>query len=157
MTETSVALAGPADRQGIRRLLEYTSTPFDVDQELVRSYAKLWVAHSAPDRVLGFLLAWEVADEIHLLDLVVDREHRRRGIGTQLIGALIAHADGCSARVVLLEVRSGNAIAIALYQGLGFRVSGTRKGYYADGEDALELVRELVRERPGGSLGAAVR
>jgi ribosomal-protein-alanine N-acetyltransferase len=38
-----------------------------------------------------------------------------------------------------LEVRAGNAAAIALYERFGFTTVGRRPGYYADGEDALVM------------------
>jgi ribosomal protein S18 acetylase RimI-like enzyme len=43
---------------------------------------------------------------------------------------------------VTLEVRPSNRSAIALYEEIGFRSYGARKGYYPDnGEDALIMWR----------------
>ena len=39
----------------------------------------------------------------------------------------------------VLEVRRDNLPAIALYQGFGWRETGVRHAYYADGTDALQL------------------
>ena len=51
--------------------------------------------------------------------------------------------------LVLLEVRPTNAEARALYESLGFRVIGRRKGYYFDtGEDALVMEAALVGAAP---------
>jgi ribosomal-protein-alanine N-acetyltransferase len=41
------------------------------------------------------------------------------------------------AEFVSLEVRTSNSTAISLYRQLGFVVTGRRKGYYENGEDAL--------------------
>ena len=46
-------------------------------------------------------------------------------------------------RLVLLEVRRSNEGALALYRRLGFALTNVRRGYYADGEDALEMLVEL--------------
>jgi ribosomal protein S18 acetylase RimI-like enzyme len=46
-------------------------------------------------------------------------------------------------RTCRLEVRTANALAIDLYERLGFRVIGKRPGYYANGADALVMVKTL--------------
>ena len=43
----------------------------------------------------------------------------------------------------MLEVAASNMAAIALYERLGFRQVGRRKGYYADGEDACLMNMDL--------------
>jgi [ribosomal protein S18]-alanine N-acetyltransferase len=46
-----------------------------------------------------------------------------------------------------LEVRVSNEAAIKLYEALGFRPRGIRRGYYTDNrEDALIMWRDPVRE-----------
>jgi len=65
---------------------------------------------------------------------------RRRGIGEQLVQALMAEARRRSASEVLLEVRMDNDGARKLYEKLGFAVIGTRRGYYDQGRvDALVM------------------
>jgi len=56
---------------------------------------------------------------------------------------MLARAHTRNARLVLLEVRAGNAGAIALYRAAGFEVTGERRAYYANGEDALLMAIEL--------------
>jgi ribosomal-protein-alanine N-acetyltransferase len=46
-----------------------------------------------------------------------------------------------------LEVRTGNAAAIALYRRFGFVEAGCRKKYYADGADALVMERSAAVPR----------
>jgi ribosomal-protein-alanine N-acetyltransferase len=95
------------------------------------------------------LLAWDAADEVHLLDVAVEVVARRRGVGRRLLATVIEHGRARGARVVLLEVRRSNAPAIALYRTLGFEELGVRKGYYSDnGEDALEFQLALTKETP---------
>ena len=46
-----------------------------------------------------------------------------------------------------LEVRVSNAMAIALYERLGFEARGIRRGYYTDNrEDALIMWKDPVSE-----------
>jgi ribosomal-protein-alanine N-acetyltransferase len=60
------------------------------------------------------------------------------GAGTALVRACVAHARR---PLVRLFVRPSNAPARKLYERQGFRHTSTRKGNYADGEDALVLMK----------------
>jgi ribosomal-protein-alanine N-acetyltransferase len=135
--------AAPAEREAVQALAAEAASPFDVGAELARAFARIWVA-AAGERLDGFLLAWDVADEVHLLDLVVARPARRAGVGFALVEALLAHARERGARLVLLEVRRSNAAAQALYRKAGFATDGERPAYYADGEDAILMQKTLA-------------
>lgn len=94
--------------------------------------------------VLGFANYWLVRDEVHLLNLAMHPEHRRGGIGTQLVDHVVAFARKTRCRYVTLEVRRSNIAAIGLYRKFGFQAVGVRPRYYLeDGEDALVMVLEL--------------
>lgn len=108
-------------------------------EELARPYAHVRVARGDGARVVGYILFWHVADELHLLNVAVAPQERRRGIGRVLVEDLLAFGRRHRAAKILLEVRRSNAAAIGLYEGLGFEVFSERAGYYADGEDALEM------------------
>jgi ribosomal-protein-alanine N-acetyltransferase len=96
------------------------------------------------DVLLGFVIAWVVHDEIHVLNLAVDPPHRRRGVARTLLLEVLDRARGLHARTVTLEVRRSNQAAQRLYEGLGLRPVGVRPNYYADeGEDAIVMVLEL--------------
>jgi ribosomal-protein-alanine N-acetyltransferase len=94
--------------------------------------------------VVGYLMAWKVADEWHVINLAVATAERRTGIGTLLLEASLsaAAAEGC--RSATLEVRVGNEPALSFYARHGFRPLERRPRYYRDtGEDALVLFRSL--------------
>ncbi|MBP6630931.1 MAG: ribosomal protein S18-alanine N-acetyltransferase [Kofleriaceae bacterium] len=104
--------------------------------ELTRAWARLAVARVGGE-VVGFVDFWVVCDEIQLLAIAADPVHRRAGVGAALLRHVLAAGPG----VVTLEVRRGNAAAIALYQAHGFRTLLVRSAYYGDnGEDALVMV-----------------
>ncbi|GDX78596.1 ribosomal-protein-alanine acetyltransferase [Deltaproteobacteria bacterium] len=86
--------------------------------------------------LIGFVCAWAVLDELHLLQIGVDPEARRAGLASVLHGALLVAARG-RASAAWLEVRADNVAAIAFYLRLGWVEVGRRPRYYADGEDAL--------------------
>ncbi|HXH61061.1 MAG TPA: ribosomal protein S18-alanine N-acetyltransferase [Fimbriimonadaceae bacterium] len=89
-------------------------------------------------RVIGYAGAWIVADECHITTVAVAEEFRRQGLGKRLIVELLERSRDRGALCATLEVRAGNAAAIALYDGLGFRSAGRRKAYYPNNrEDAV--------------------
>ena len=76
------------------------------------------------------------------------------GLGRRLLTLAIAEARARKARWLGLEVRPSNAAALTLYQGLGFRLTSVRKGYYQDNrEDALVLTLDLTESWPAGGHG----
>lgn len=97
-----------------------------------------------PQTLAAFLVYWLVADELHLLNIAVHPDYRRRGLGRWLMAHLqsVARGHGC-ARIVL-EVRRGNLAAQALYRADGFLPVGERPGYYSDNGEAAVLMERLV-------------
>lgn len=106
--------------------------------------ARCRVIRAGGGPVLGYLCLWEIGHEIHITNLAVHPGHRRQGLARALMAPLLEEARGKGVTLAFLEVRPGNAEAISLYEGLGFRVIGRRKGYYFDtGEDALVMEAPL--------------
>jgi len=111
--------------------------------ELALPHGRLTVAELA-GTVVGYLCAWEVAGELEIQNVVTGVEFRRRGVAAVLLEELLEYSRRRAVERLLLEVRSGNLAAIALYRRYGFTESGVRRGYYADGEDALLMERALA-------------
>jgi ribosomal-protein-alanine N-acetyltransferase len=112
-------------------------------EELVRPWARLRAAREDSGVLLGYALFWHVVDELQLLNLAVAIPARRRGIGRALMDDLIGYGRANGVARILLEVRAGNAAAIALYEQLGFTRFNVRERYYADDEDAIEMALML--------------
>jgi [ribosomal protein S18]-alanine N-acetyltransferase len=93
--------------------------------------------------VVGFCAFWLIFDEIHINNLAVLPQYRGCGYGTALLRFVMAEGGRLGARRATLEVRRSNTAAQRLYARMGFRVVGTRLGYYTGPvEDALILWRE---------------
>jgi [ribosomal protein S18]-alanine N-acetyltransferase len=96
-----------------------------------------WVAEDQGKRIIGFACSSLVLDELHILEVAVDRCHRNKGVATLLINQLIQTAAKHNATRAYLEVRRSNRSAIRLYEKCGFIAETVRTGYYGDREDAV--------------------
>ena len=95
------------------------------------------------ERLVGYLVCSRYAEVWHVMNVAVDIDLRRRGIGRALLEALFERADRRGERYTL-EVRPSNVSAVAMYERLGFGSAGLRRGYYHDNrEDALIMWREV--------------
>lgn len=96
--------------------------------------------------VVGYVVAWLVADEAEVANLAVAPEWRGRGVGAALLDAALNEARKGGAHVAHLEVRDSNVAARALYGSRGFMPVGRRRRYYqAPVEDAVLLRCDLRR------------
>jgi ribosomal-protein-alanine N-acetyltransferase len=86
---------------------------------------------------------WLLGPEIHLLNLAVRPEYRRRGLARRLLRAMLEIGRRAGVGAVFLEVRSSNVEALGLYLSSGFAITGRRPGYYEDGEDAHLMTLDL--------------
>ena len=80
--------------------------------------------------VAGYAIMSFGAGEAHILNICIGDALRGCGIGRKLMHYLIDRARTAAMQDVFLEVRPSNAIAIRLYETLGFSRVGLRKGYY---------------------------
>jgi ribosomal-protein-alanine N-acetyltransferase len=112
-------------------------------EEMGRPWSRLWVVREQGSAVRGFLLSWVVTDELQILDVAVDPQARRRGLGLALMHHALADARVSEIRLVLLEVRASNLPALTLYERLGFERTRVRRSYYPDGEDGIEMLLQL--------------
>ncbi|XP_069341677.1 N-alpha-acetyltransferase 11 [Eulemur rufifrons] len=132
-----------------------------------------YIAEDEEGKIVGYVLAKmeEDPDDVphgHITSLAVKRSHRRLGLAQKLMDqACRAMIENFSAKYVSLHVRKSNRAALHLYANtLNFQVSEVEPRYYADGEDAYamrrdlspmaeELRRQLERKKGGGGvLGA---
>ena len=119
--------------------------------ELEKPEAVMLVARrNSPDeetgrRLSGYIAARINADELHVNNIGVWPEARRRGVGGALLRSALEVAARCGATQAVLEVRAGNAPALTMYERFGFEAVGERRNYYRDPvEDAKIMVRRLA-------------
>jgi ribosomal-protein-alanine acetyltransferase len=90
--------------------------------------------------IAGYIVARETAGELHINNVAVRSEYRRRGIGAALLNRVIDEARRRKAKAAFLEVRSANYAAQALYEKSGFKAIARRANYYSEPqEDAVVM------------------
>jgi RimJ/RimL family protein N-acetyltransferase len=72
--------------------------------------------------------------------LVIDPDHRSRGLASRALRMLVAHARGLGLRRLRCEVLEGNAHADRLYRRVGFRETGVEA---VEGRRFLQLALDL--------------
>jgi ribosomal-protein-alanine N-acetyltransferase len=143
---------GPLSRTDAARCAELESQLFDGDDPwparafLAELEAKHnhYVAARADDKLVGYggiaRLGRKKPYEYEIHTIGVDAAYQGKGIGRQLLIALLEYANGGT---IFLEVRTDNDAAISLYESLGFVRVGMRRRYYrASGADAYTMRRD---------------
>uniref|UniRef100_A0AAX7TB84 N-terminal amino-acid N(alpha)-acetyltransferase NatA n=1 Tax=Astatotilapia calliptera TaxID=8154 RepID=A0AAX7TB84_ASTCA len=92
-----------------------------------------YIAEDENGKIVGYVLA-------------VKRSHRRLGLAQKLMDqASRAMIENFNAKYVSLHVRKSNRAALHLYSNtLKFQISEVEPKYYADGEDAYAMKRDLA-------------
>jgi len=111
-----------------------------------------YVAVSPNGKVIGYVLAKmeeEPTDGMahgHITSVSVMRSYRRLHLAEKLMRqSQMAMRENYQAQYVSLHVRKSNEAALHLYRDtLQFEVKEIEKGYYADGEDAYSMRKNLL-------------
>ncbi len=105
---------------------------------------------SDPDkRIWAYCILLPAVDDLHLLNITVDPDLRKQGVGLRLMSAIQMIASNLSIPRILLEVRPSNRAAIALYQRAGYEELARRKAYYpvestsGTREDAIVMTKTI--------------
>jgi ribosomal-protein-alanine N-acetyltransferase len=148
MTVTIEPLSSPSQIDEILAVEEASFTsPWTREMYLAElnntGVSYFYLARTEAGQVIGFCSFWRVLDELHINNLAVLPEHRRAGIGADLLLRVLADGAALGAMRATLEVRRSNEAAQKLYEKFGFTVAGVRRLYYSSPpEDALVLWRE---------------
>ncbi|HEX2269569.1 MAG TPA: ribosomal protein S18-alanine N-acetyltransferase [Pyrinomonadaceae bacterium] len=98
-------------------------------------------------RIAGYIVARESAGELHINNVAVRDQYRRRGIGNALLRRILESAKQLKVKVAFLEVRSGNHAAQALYEKNGFKAIARRPNYYSDPQEDAVVMSLVLGER----------
>ena len=143
-------LASTADLDGVLAIEEASfnnpTTRAWYEAELQRpEVCFIFVLRTAEAPVAAFCAFWIVGGQAHINQLAVRPDLRNRGLGRQLIEAVVTEASHLGATSLTLEVRESNTPALRLYARTGFIQEGVRQNYYTSPvEHALILSRHTT-------------
>jgi len=102
------------------------------------------------DHIVGFILSEESPPLAHIITLDVEKQHRRRGVGTALLRQLEENLAFRGVRSILLETATNNDAAVAFWKQHGYRIATTLKRYYLRQFDAYEMQKILPSATQAG-------
>jgi ribosomal-protein-alanine N-acetyltransferase len=140
----AAAADGPLVAGVIRAVFPAGWSEASLAAEPAREDAEVWLAE-AEGQPIGAALLRVAAGEAEILTVAVAPAWRRQGVAAALCRRALGAVAARGAVRAHLEVRSDNGEATQLYEGLGFRQVGLRRGYYRDPPgDARLMSRELI-------------
>lgn len=113
-----------------------------------------YVVRDVDGKIIGYVFMKALLDELHLLNIAVDPQWRRKGLGKVLIERVLNTVEEKRMERVILEVRVSNQPALDLYRKFGFKRVCIRRNYYCrPTENALLLQYNAdLMKAPGPGL-----
>ncbi len=122
--------------------------------EILAEFPETFLVAELDGRLVGYLMCrieygfshlkrLGLARKGHVVSIAVREDHRGKGVGSMLMRTGQEAMVKKTATEAYLEVRVSNVQAIALYERLGYKVSGRLEAYYKDGEAALLMATQL--------------
>lgn len=118
-------------------------------EDCIRVGYTCWVLEQKSDSratIVGYMILSIAVGEMHILNICIDPNSQKQGIGRALLEDAEAYGRKNKATMCFLEVRPSNKAALKLYLSVGFNEVGLRKNYYKDKskrEDAILMAKSL--------------
>lgn len=133
------------DLESIKDILNYDFDDFwnysILKDELNNKNSKYLVA-KLNNKIIGFAGIKIIIDEADIMNIVVKKKSRNKGIGSLLLEKLIDLSKSLNLTSISLEVNEKNISAISLYKKFNFKEIGIRKKYYKD-SNAILMLKKL--------------
>ena len=105
-------------------------------------YAVYYVAEMNGE-IVGTCGVQKIAGTGEIYNVGVLPQFRRKGIAHSMLECMLREAEEDGVRSFVLEVREGSTAARSVYESLGFRAAGIRRGLYTKpAEDGIVMQRE---------------
>jgi ribosomal-protein-alanine N-acetyltransferase len=142
-------------RRDMPEVLAIESESFEfpwLEEDFIRSLRQrncIGMVAEHDDRVVGFMIYELCKTRIHVLNLAVASDYRRRGVGTQMVSKLIGKLSAQRRTRIVLEVRETNLAAQLFFRSGQFRAVSVLRSFYEDTpEDAYLMQYRYRSEKP---------
>lgn len=147
------AVVRPMQVEDLERIMKIEQTSFSSPwspmafmSELKENEYARYFCLEVDGQIAGYMGLWFILEEGHITNVAIAAEYRGRRWGEYLMRYVIQRMIAEGMERMTLEVRVSNLSAQRLYERLGFRKAGVRKGYYSDNrEDALIMWLDLEK------------
>ncbi len=96
----------------------------------IKNENHIYIVAEEGNEIAGYCGLWMVAGEGQINNVAVREDFRQKGVGYGMLCYLLELGREKNQDAFTLEVRVGNEAAIRLYEKLGFRSLGIRRGFY---------------------------
>jgi ribosomal-protein-alanine N-acetyltransferase len=138
----------PSDAAAVSLILKESPQAADWTEASIRDSAgwrgSVALVREREDKVTGFLVGRQVADQAEILNLAVSPARRRKGEGAALLKAALDEFRTRQVSYVFLEVRESNQAGIAFYAKHGFSKRDIRPNYYRDPDEAAVVMGKKI-------------
>ena len=104
---------------------------------------KIYMVAKQNQEIVGVAGAMLNFPDLEIMNVVVKKTQRRKGIGKLLLEKLIEMAQKHHFENIFLEVNETNQMAKGLYEKVGFEYIGLRKNYYGENQHARIMVKKI--------------
>ena len=125
-----------------KRVFPYPWSKAQLYYELINK-ASVPIVVEFSGKLIGYSFSFYVVDEGHIANISIDTPYRGRGFGGSLLDRTIYELSDRGAEKIFLEVRENNYTAINMYVSRDFVEYGIRRRYYANGENAILMKKEI--------------
>ena len=93
------------------------------------------------DEILGFMIYEQYKNRLHILNLGVHPEYRRKGIGTAMVNEVKRKLSGQRRNRILIDVRESNLVGQLFLKSQGFRATSILRNFYEDTDEDTYLMQ----------------
>ncbi|MGQ0600420.1 MAG: GNAT family N-acetyltransferase [Anaerolineales bacterium] len=134
LSSVTLRAANPADTAAIMQTdTAAFVSPWQLSPVMIRlaiAQAEYVSVAETDGGIIGYQLATPGQGGVHLARLAVCPQWQGRGLGAALVRDLMAYCSGHGKREITVNTQHNNRASLAVYQKLGFELTGTRLPVY---------------------------